>query len=138
MSSENKIMRLQLLLAALVAGLALHLGSAAAQADCGAKNEFEDVYCYAKQYIASDDALNAAYKALTGKLDAGAKSVLKKSQLAWIKKRNAECGSTDSDGYSVDLSCAVDFTENRTRFLRDRQTEGETGTCDLAKLAAVE
>ena len=131
-------MRSHLPVAVLVAGLALHLGSSAARADCGAKNEFEDVYCYAKQYIASDDDLNAAYKALTGKLDADAKSVLKKSQLAWIKKRNTECGSTDSDGYSVDLSCAVEFTENRTRFLHDRTVECETGKCDLAKMAEVE
>lgn len=131
-------MRCHLPVAVLVAGLALHLGSAAARADCGAKNEFEDVYCYAKQYIASDDDLNAAYKALTGKLDADAKPVLKKSQLAWIKKRNAECGTTDSDGYSVDLSCAVDITQNRTQFLRDRTAECETGTCDLGKLATVE
>ena len=131
-------MRCHLPVAVFVAALALHLGSGAARADCGAKNEFEDVYCYAKQYIASDDALNTAYKALTGKLDADAKSVLKKSQLAWIKKRNAECGSTDSEGYSVDLSCAVDFTENRTQFLRDRTTECEAGKCDLGKLAEVE
>ena len=49
-------MRGHLPVAVLVAALALHLGSGAARADCGAKNEFEDVYCYAKQYIASDDA----------------------------------------------------------------------------------
>src|SRR3954470_2257500 len=90
--SERKSMRGHLPVAVLVAGLALHLGASVARADCGAKNEFEDVYCYAKQYIASDDDLNAAYKALTGTLDADAKSVLKKSQLAWIKKRNTECG----------------------------------------------
>ena len=131
-------MRSHLPVALLVAGLALHLGSSSARADCGAKNEFEDVYCYAKQYIASDDALNAAYKALTGKLDADQKAVLKKSQLAWIKKRNAECGSTDSDGYSVDLSCAVDFTETRTQFLNDRKAECDSGACDADKLGSSE
>jgi uncharacterized protein YecT (DUF1311 family) len=131
-------MRCHLPVAALVAVLALQLDSGAARADCGAKNEFEDVYCYAKQYIASDDALNAAYKALTGKLDADAKAVLKKSQLAWIKKRNAECGSTDSEGYSVDLSCAVDFTETRTQFLKDRTAECDAGRCDTGKLASDE
>jgi uncharacterized protein YecT (DUF1311 family) len=131
-------MRSHLPVALLVAGLALHLGSAPARADCGAKNEFEDVYCYAKQYIASDDALNAAYKALTGELNADQKSILKKSQLAWIKRRNAECGSTDSEGYSVDLSCAVDFTETRTQFLKERQAECDAGTCDADKLASSE
>jgi len=124
--------------ALLVAGLAVHLGSTSAHADCGAKNEFEDVYCYAKQYIASDDELNAAYKALTGKLDADQKAVLKKSQLAWIKRRNAECGTTDSEGYSVDLSCAVDVTETRTRFLKDRKAECEAGPCDADKLGSSE
>jgi uncharacterized protein YecT (DUF1311 family) len=124
--------------ALLVGGFVLHIGSASARADCGAKNEFEDVYCYAKQYINSDDELNAAYKALTAKLDADQKTVLKKSQLAWIKKRNAECGSTDSDGYSVDLSCAVDFTETRTRFLKDRRAECEGGQCDADKLGSSE
>ena len=116
-------MRRTLPVALFVAGLAL-LGSGTAHADCASsKNEFEDVYCYAKLYIASDNDLNAAYKAITAKLDADTKSVLKKSQLAWMKKRNEECGQTDSDGYYVDLSCAVDFTRNRTRFLHDRQAE---------------
>jgi uncharacterized protein YecT (DUF1311 family) len=132
-------MRSHLPVAGLIAGLALHLGGGAAQADCStSKNEFEDVYCYAKIYIDSDNDLNAAYKALTPKLDADAKSVLKKSQLAWMKKRNDECGQTDSDGYYVDLSCAVDKTRQRTQFLRDRQSECEAGKCDLDKMAGVE
>jgi uncharacterized protein YecT (DUF1311 family) len=127
-------MRCQLPVALVVAGLALHFGSSTAQADCGAKNEFEDVYCYAKQYIASDDALNAAYKALTTKLNAKEKAALKKGQLAWIKKRNDECGSTDSEGYSVDLSCAVDFTENRTQFLKEKSEACDAGKCTAEML----
>jgi len=132
-------MRRHLPVAALVAGLALHLGSGAARADCStSKNEFEDVYCYAKIYIDADNDLNAAYKALTSKIDADTKSVLKKSQLAWMKKRNDECGQTDSDGYYVDLSCAVDFTRNRTKFLQERKAECEGGQCDRDKMAEVE
>ena len=120
----------------LVAGLALSFGGSAAHADCAAsKNDFEDVYCYAKIYIDSDNDLNAAYKALTAKLDANAKSVLKKSQLAWMKSRNDDCGQTDSDGYYVDLSCAVDYTRNRTQFLRDRKAECDAGKCDLDALS---
>ena len=129
-------MRRQIPVAALVAGLALHLGGSAARADCAAsKNDFEDVYCYAKVYIESDNDLNAAYKALTAVLDTNAKSLLKKSQLAWMKSRNKECGQTDSDGYYVDLSCAVDFTRNRTQFLRDRKAECDAGKCDLDALS---
>lgn len=127
-------MRRHLPVVLLVAGLALHFGSTAARADCGAKNEFEDVYCYAKQYIASDDELNAAYKALVAKLNAKEKAALKKGQLAWIKKRNAECGSTDSEGYSVDLSCAVDFTDQRTQFLKEKSEACDAGKCTAEML----
>jgi len=118
--------------------LALQFCSHAARADCAEnQTEFDDVYCWAKAYIASDDDLNAAYKALTAKLDTDAKAVLKKGQRAWIKARDGDCGRSDSDDYYVDLSCAADFTENRTQFLRDREKECEAGKCDLAKLAEV-
>lgn len=132
-------MRRHLPVAVFIAGLAIHLGGSAARADCAAsKNDFEDVYCYAKIYIDSDNDLNAAYKALTAKLGADQKSVLKKSQLAWMKSRNDECGQTDSEGYYVDLSCAVDFTRNRTQFLKDRKAECDAGACDSARLGAAE
>ena len=132
-------MRLRLPATALVLGLAVPFGSGAAQADCAAsKNEFEDVYCYAKIYIDSDNDLNAAYKALTAGIDADTKSVLKKSQRAWMKIRNDACGQTDSDGYYVDLSCAVDKTRERTQFLKDRKAECDTGRCDLDALAKAE
>ena len=119
--------------------IGLHFSGGTAHADCAATlTEFDDVYCYAKTYITSDDALNAAYKALTPKLDTEAKAALKKSQLAWMKRRNEECGETSSDGYAVHLSCAIDFTQTRTQFLRDRTAECDTGKCDLGKLGEVE
>lgn len=122
--------------AALVAGLAFQLGSSAARADCAnTLTDFDDVYCYAKSYLAADDALNAAYKALTPKLSADQKAILKKSQVAWMKQRNDECGETGSDGYAVSLSCAIDFTESRTRFLKERKAECDAGKCDADKLA---
>ena len=131
-------MRGHLPVAALVAGLALQL-SAQAQADCAnTMTDFDDVYCYAKEYIAADDDLNAAYKTLTGKLNADEKAALKKSQLAWMKTRNDECGETSSDGYAVSLSCAIDFTATRTQFLADRTAECDAGKCDAAKLAGNE
>jgi uncharacterized protein YecT (DUF1311 family) len=132
-------MRFDLSVAALIAALALHAGSGTARADCAASmTEFDDVYCSAKTYIAADDDLNAAHKALTSSLDTEAKAVLKRSQRNWMKKLNEECGETSSDGYAVHLSCATDYTRNRARFLRDRAAECETGTCDLGKLAEVE
>ena len=129
-------MKSRILAAFPLALVALHFGAVAAHADCStSKNDFEDVYCYAKIYIDADNDLNAAYKAITGKIDADSKAVLKKSQLGWMKSRNQECGQTDSDGYYVDLSCAVEVTRNRTQFLKDRATECDSGKCDLDKMA---
>jgi uncharacterized protein YecT (DUF1311 family) len=131
-------MRFRQSFAALAAAFAIQFG-AVAHADCStSKNDFEDVYCYAKIYIDSDTDLNQAYKALTGKLDADGKSVLKTSQLGWMKSRNDQCGKTDSDGFYVDLSCAVDTTRRRTQFLRDRKAECDTGKCDLDAMAKTE
>lgn len=132
-------MKSRLLTALPLAVLALHLGSAAARADCStSKNDFEDVYCYAKIYIDSDNDLNQAYKALVAKLDADQKKALKQGQLGWMKSRNDQCGQTDSDGYYVDLSCAVDITRARTRFLLDRKAECDAASCDAAKLSSAE
>ena len=125
--------------AAASAVVALVCVAGGARADCStSKNDFEDVYCYAKIYIDSDNDLNQAYKALVAKLNAEQKSALKKGQLAWMQSRNDECGQTDSDGYYVDLSCAVDTTRARTKFLRARKAECEAGSCDAGKLAGNE
>ena len=128
------------LLAALpLAALVVSLAAMPARADCStSKNDFEDVYCYAKIYIDADNDLNHAYKALVAKLDADQKKALKQGQLGWMKSRNDHCGQTDSDGYYVDLSCAVDTTRDRTKFLRDRKAECEAGSCDAGKLSSAE
>jgi uncharacterized protein YecT (DUF1311 family) len=121
--------------AAFVAPILLLAGIGSAHADCTtSKNDFEDVYCLAKVYIGADTDLNAAYKALVGKLDINGKSTLKKGQLAWLKSRNDTCGQSSSDGYYVDLSCAVDTTRDRTKFLKARKAECDAGSCDAAKL----
>ena len=126
------------LLAASVAAVAFCWAGAAQAACTTSNNDFEDVYCAAKNYIDADNDLNAAYKKLATKLSTDEKSTLKKSEAAWMKSRNGDCGKTDSDGYYVDLSCAVDTTQKRTKFLQDRFAECDAGTCDDAKLAGTE
>ncbi|MES1152471.1 MAG: lysozyme inhibitor LprI family protein [Dongia sp.] len=126
------------LLAACAAALAFGWAGAA-QAECTtSNNDFEDVYCAAKNYIDADNDLNAAYKKLATRLSTGEKSILKKSEAAWMKSRNGDCGKTDSDGYYVDLSCAVETTNKRTQFLQDRFAECDAGGCDDARLAKTE
>jgi uncharacterized protein YecT (DUF1311 family) len=126
------------LLAAALAAAAFSWASAAQAACTTSNNDFEDVYCAAKNYIDADNDLNAAYKKLATKLSTDEKSILKKSEAAWIKSRNRDCGKTDSDGYYVDLSCAVETTQKRTGFLQDRVKECDAGNCDDDKLAKSE
>ena len=126
------------LLAASVVAVALSWAGAAQAACTTSNNDFEDVYCAAKNYIDADNDLNAAYKKLVTKLSTDEKSILKKSEATWMKGRNGDCGKTDSDGYYVDLSCAVDWTQKRTQFLKDRFAECDAGNCDDAKLAGTE
>ena len=126
------------LLAACVAGAAF-CWAGAAEAECTTSSGgFEDVYCAAKNYIDADNDLNAAYKKLATKLSSDEKSTLKKSEAVWMKSRNGDCGKEDSDGYYVDLSCAVDSTRQRTKFLQNRFAECDAGNCDDDKLAQAE
>jgi uncharacterized protein YecT (DUF1311 family) len=132
-------MKCRLFAAVLVAAASLSLTAGAARADCASsKNDFEDVYCAAKNFIDADNDLNAAYKVLVAKLDADEKARLKQSQMGWIKSRNEKCGKNDGDGYYVDLDCAVDTTRNRTQFLKDRTAECTAGSCDSKRLGDIE
>jgi len=47
--------------------------------------------CVQADYEREDARLNTAYKALTAKIDAEARAILKKAQLAWIAFRDANC-----------------------------------------------
>ena len=110
-----------------------------ALADCThAKNDFDDVYCLAKTYINADGDLNDAYKALAAKLNDDQKKALKSGQLGWIKRRNESCGQAETDGYYVDLDCAVNTTRKRIDFLTDRRSECESGACDDKRLGDIE
>lgn len=80
----------------------------------------------AKAWNKADDALNATYKQLLGKLDDEGKKKLQAAQRAWIKFRDAECES-QADEYRggsilplIYHTCAKDLTEARTTQLKDR------------------
>jgi len=63
------------------------------------RNTYDDIYCTNKIYASADADLNKNYQALRAKLNATQRNTLKKSQLAWIRQRDAEC--TDSNRNSV-------------------------------------
>src|SRR5581483_12427566 len=73
------------LLAAAFAAVAFSWAGAAEAACTTSNNDFEDVSCAAKNYIDADNDLNAAYKKLSTKLSTDEKSIMKKSEDAWLK-----------------------------------------------------
>ena len=117
--------------------LTLSLASSAAfAAGCGKpRNAFDQVYCAGNLFSQTDKDLNTTYSSLRQKLDAGQKDALKKGQLAWITKRDAACSKEDSSGYFVNLDCAIQMTESRQSFLKERERECNSTGCVTDKLA---
>ena len=90
-----------------------------------ARNTYDDVYCTNKLYASADAELNKNYQALRGKLSSNQKSILKKSQLAWIRERDAQC-TTDT---GIDVQCRLSTTQERNNWLRERLRECKTIGC---------
>jgi uncharacterized protein YecT (DUF1311 family) len=117
--------------------VALTFGLPAGQANAGCedpKNAFDDVYCYSKLYIDADTELNKVYGTLSELLSKQERAVLKKSELAWIRARNAKCSRQEGEDNFVDMECAVAETRERMIFFEDRVAECQAGKCDTAKL----
>lgn len=89
------------------------------------RNTYDDVYCTNKLYASADAELNKNYQALRGKLSDKQKTILKKSQLGWIRERDAEC-TTDT---GIDVQCRLSTTQERNNWLRERLRECSTIGC---------
>ncbi|HEX3141209.1 MAG TPA: lysozyme inhibitor LprI family protein [Rhizobacter sp.] len=104
-------------------------------AGCGKpRNAFDQVYCASTLYSQADKDLNQSYSGLRQKLDAAQKDSLKQGQLSWIKQRDAECSREEPNGYFVNLSCAIEFTDKRLAFLKERERECNSTGCVSEKL----
>lgn len=78
---------------ALLAASSLLLADGALAADaCGTpRNAFDSVYCRSGEFSQADRELNQQFGTLRKHLNDGQKALLKKSQIAWIKERDAAC-----------------------------------------------
>lgn len=104
-------------------------------AGCAApRNAFDNVYCAGNLFSQADHDLSQSYGDLRKRLDAGQQQSLKAGQLAWIKDRDAKCSEEKSDGYYVNLDCAVTMTQARMEFLKERMRECDSTGCVGAKL----
>lgn len=105
-------------------------------AGCGKpRNAFDEVYCSGNLFSQKDSDLNKSYSSLRQLLNVEQKETLKQGQLSWIKARDAKCSMEDSTGYFVNLSCAIDMTEARLEFLKERERECKSTGCSSDKLS---
>ncbi|QJP10124.1 lysozyme inhibitor LprI family protein [Pseudomonas multiresinivorans] len=98
------------------------------------RNAFDSVYCLSTEYAQVDRELNNEFGTLRKMLNDGQKAALKKSQIAWIKDRDAQCSYERDGGYFVNLQCAVNKTNERLAVLRERERECQSTGCVDSKL----
>ena len=96
------------------------------------RNTYDDVYCINKVFHDADAELNKSYAELRKHLTETQKTTLKRSQLAWIKQRDASC-SNEEEG-KVFVQCNLDETTTRNAWLRERIRECKTIGCQSSRL----
>lgn len=92
------------------------------------KTSYDQTYCIAKLFLASDNELNAVYKKLKGKTQGEVQKSLVQVQRDWIKYRNGACESAGA----IDVNCNYRVNRERVTYLGDRLRECETGSCNNA------
>ena len=95
-----------------------------------ARNTYDDIYCTNKVYASADAELNKNYQALRAKLSDKQKTTLKRSQLQWIRERDANC-TTDT---GVNVNCRLETTQERNHWLLERLRECKTIGCKSSAL----
>jgi uncharacterized protein YecT (DUF1311 family) len=124
------------LLAASCAVFALAVPLAASAAGCAKpRGAFDEVYCSSTQFSQIDRDLNDEYGRLRKQLSGDQQATLKGTQLAWLKQRDDQCSETRDTGYFVNLQCAIDMTQARLSFLRERERECSSTGCVSSKLS---
>lgn len=114
---------------------ALAIPFAAHAAGCSKpRSAFDQVYCSSTQFSQLDRELNDQYGRLRKQLSGDQQGTLKTGQLAWLKQRDDKCSYTRDDGYYVNLECAIDMTQSRLSFLRERDRECSSTGCVSSKL----
>jgi uncharacterized protein YecT (DUF1311 family) len=116
-----------------VAGLML-LTVTAARADCAnTNNPFDDVYCDIQVFHQADHQLNVDYSDFYKTLNPAEQSSLKHGEILWIKDRNQQCTMSQNNFDFVAMDCAVQLTNQRDSFIKDRAREcASTGCVDSA------
>lgn len=97
------------------------------------RSSYDDVYCTNKIYLGADTDLNKNYQLVRKYLNETQEKILKKSQLAWIRYRDAEC--SDNLQSTENIQCRLNMTLERNNWLQERLRECETSTCKTTRLS---
>ena len=96
------------------------------------RNSYDDIYCTNKIFHDADRELNQNYASLRTYLTDHQKTILKRSQLAWIKQRDTLCASEERR--TVFVNCNLEETTLRNAWLRERIRECKTVGCNTTRL----
>ncbi|MEB3767182.1 lysozyme inhibitor LprI family protein [Acinetobacter sp. MD2] len=96
------------------------------------RNVYDSVYCSDKIYASADADLNKNYQLLRSKLNTQQKTILKRSQVAWIKARDSQC--SDEGEKTVYVECNLHRTQERNHWLQERLRECKTIGCKTSAL----
>jgi uncharacterized protein YecT (DUF1311 family) len=93
------------------------------------RNAFDQVYCASNEFSQTDRDINAQYGTLRKLLNTDQQNKLKQGQLAWIKNRDEACSFAKPNGYYVNLSCAINMTQERLSFLKEQERNCRSTGC---------
>ena len=96
------------------------------------RNTYDDIYCLNKVFQDADRELNKSYATLRTYLNDNQKTILKRSQVTWIKQRDANC--SNEEARTVFVQCNLDETTSRNAWLRERIRECKTIGCKTSSL----
>lgn len=85
------------------------------------RTTYDQSYCLARQFVASDDQLNAVYQQLRNKLNGNQRRQLVESQLDWLQKRNSQCLKQGK----MDMLCSYKFNISRIEYLQFHLRQSE-------------
>lgn len=96
------------------------------------RNTYDDIYCTNKVFESADRDLNKSYGELRKYLNSEQKTILKRSQIAWIKSRDESCSSEERG--TVYVNCNTQKTIERNFWLGERIRECKTIGCKTNSL----
>ena len=113
-----------------VALLSFATGPAVARsASRDGRRGFESLYRSMRSFRKADRTLNLDFSRLNSKLGPARRLALKADELAWLQRRDQECGRHTKEGSQNEFACAAHVTNAHARFLEHRYRDCVKSHC---------